>query len=50
MKKMGGTKMKKMMAKMSKMQESGQAPAGMPDLSKITGGLSGMGGGNKFPF
>jgi signal recognition particle subunit SRP54 len=50
MKKMGGSKMKKMMAQMNQMQESGQSPAGMPDLSKITNGLSGNGGGNKFPF
>jgi signal recognition particle subunit SRP54 len=50
MKKMGGSKMKKMMAKMSQMQDSGQAPSGMPDISKITGGLPGTGGGNKFPF
>ena len=48
MKKMGGGKMKKMMAQMSQMQEGGQAPAGMPDLSKMK--LPGMGGGNKFPF
>ena len=48
MKKMGGGKMKKMMAKMSQMQESGQAPSGMPDLSKMK--LPFGGGGNKFPF
>jgi len=48
MKKMGGGKMQKMMAKMQQMQDSGQAPGGMPDLSKLK--LPGMGGGNKFPF
>jgi signal recognition particle subunit SRP54 len=47
-KKMGVVKMKKMMAKMQQAQESGQAPSGMPDLSKMK--LPGMGGGNKFPF
>jgi len=47
MKKMGGGKMKKMMAKMAGMQ-GGDAPAGMPDLSKMK--LPGMGSGNKFPF
>jgi signal recognition particle subunit SRP54 len=48
MKKMGGGKMQKMMAKMQQAQEGGQAPSGMPDLSKMK--LPGMGGGNKFPF
>jgi len=40
--------MQKMMAKMQQAQEGGQAPAGMPDLSKMK--LPGMSGGNKFPF
>ena len=48
MKKMGGGKMQKMMAKMQQAQEGGHAPSGMPDLSKMK--LPGMGGGNKFPF
>jgi signal recognition particle subunit SRP54 len=47
MKKMGGGKMQKMMAKMQQAQEGGQAPSSMPDLSKMK--LPGMGGG-KFPF
>jgi len=48
MKKMGGGKMQKMMAKMQQAQEGGQAPSSMPDFSKMK--LPGMGGGNKFPF
>ncbi len=48
MKKMGGGKMQKMMSKMQQMQDSGQAPSGMPDLSKMK--LPGFGGGKKFPF
>ena len=48
MKKMGGGKMQKMMSKMQQMQDSGQAPGGMPDLSKMK--LPGFGGGKKFPF
>jgi signal recognition particle subunit SRP54 len=47
MKKMGGGKMQKMMAKMAGSQ-GGNAPTGMPDLSKMK--LPSMGGGNKFPF
>ena len=42
---MKGGKMKKMMQQMNEMQGEG----GMPDLSKISGGLTGM-GGKKFPF
>jgi hypothetical protein len=42
--------MQKMMAKMQQAQEGSQAPAGMPDLSKMPGGFPGMGGGNKSPF
>ena len=45
MKKMKGGKMKKMMQQMGQMQGEG----GMPDLSKMQGGLPGM-GGKKFPF
>jgi len=45
MKKMKGGKMKKMMQKMGEMQGEG----GMPDFSKMPGGLPGM-GGKKFPF
>lgn len=45
MKKMKGGKMKKMMQQMSQMQGEG----GIPDLSKMPGGLPGM-GGKKFPF
>jgi hypothetical protein len=45
MKKMKGGKMKKMMQQMSQMQGEG----GMPDLTKMPGGLPGM-GGKKFPF
>jgi signal recognition particle subunit SRP54 len=45
MKKMKGGKMKKMMQQMGQMQEEG----GIPDLSKMPGGLPGM-GGKKFPF
>ncbi len=45
MKKMKGGKMKKMMQKMGEMQGEG----GMPDFSKMPGGLPGMGGKN-FPF
>ena len=48
MKKMGGGKVQKMMSKMQQMQDSGQAPGGMPDLSKMK--LPGFGGGKKFPF
>ena len=42
---MKGGKMKKMMQQMSQMQGEG----GMPDLSKMPDGMSGM-GGKKFPF
>ena len=45
MKKMKGGKMKKMMQQMGEMQGEG----GMPDFSKMPGGLPGM-GGKKFPF
>ena len=45
MKKMGGGKMKKMMEQMNQMQGEG----GMPDFSKMGGGLPGL-GGKKFPF
>ena len=45
MKKMKGGKMKKMMQQMGQMQGEG----GMPDLSKMPGGLPDM-GGKKFPF
>jgi len=45
MKKMKGGKMKKMMQQMGQMQGEG----GIPDLSKMPGGLTGM-GGKKFPF
>jgi signal recognition particle subunit SRP54 len=46
MKKMGGGKMQKMMAKMAGLQGGGEG--GMPDLSKMK--LPPMGSGNKFPF
>ena len=45
MKKMGGGKMKKMMEQMSQMQGEG----GMPDFSKMAGGMPGL-GTKKFPF
>ena len=45
MKKMGGGKMKKMMEQMGQMQGEG----GMPDFSKMGGGLPSL-GGKKFPF
>ena len=45
MKKMGGGKMKKMMEQMSQMQGEG----GMPDFSKMGGGMPGL-GTKKFPF
>ena len=46
MKKMGGGKMKKMMEQMGQMQGDGD---GMPDFSKMGGGMPGL-GGKKFPF
>jgi signal recognition particle subunit SRP54 len=45
MKKMGGGKMKKMMEQMGQMQGEG----GMPDFSKMGGGMPGL-GTKKFPF
>jgi len=45
MKKMGGGKMKKMMEQMGQMQGEG----GMPDFSKMGGGLPGL-GSKKSPF
>jgi hypothetical protein len=45
MKKMSGGKMKKMMQQMNQMQ----GEEGMPDFSKMPGGLPDM-GGKKFPF
>ena len=42
---MGGGKMKKMMEQMSQMQGEG----GMPDFSKMGGGMPGL-GTKKFPF
>ncbi len=45
MKKMGGGKMKKMMEQMGQMQGEG----GMPDFSKMGGGVPGL-GSKKFPF
>jgi len=47
MKKMGGSKMKKMMAQMQEMQAGGNPSEGMPDISKLQ--LPGF-GGKKFPF